>query len=316
MQVVFTMKRTPFDDLRAVIEALPAADTSFEVSAKKSITNLDILGSGGVLADAYIWLAKWQAKENPSVKEAHICLFAASHEGGMAVSDLQTMLAATQQGKAPINRLCIDHGVGLRVLELALELPQEKLEETPMMTEKDTMAAIAFGMEAAASGGDVLVLGDLAYGGETRSLCVIKAVYPDMAQGWDGLRDGVADVTLITNILMKSSDLKQTTLDSLTKFGSREIAAMVGAIIAARSQRIPVLLDGWPALAAAMVLHKLAPQTIDHCMAANASDAYQTKCWQAIGLTPLLQLENNMGQGIGGANALRLLHAAVQLYGH
>ena len=60
-------------------------------------------------------------------------------------------------------------------------------------------------------------------------------------------------------------------LEVLRRLGGREIAAMVGAILAARIERTPVLLDGFVACAAAAVLNAIDPATLDHCMAAQVS---------------------------------------------
>uniref|UniRef100_UPI0019534CEB nicotinate-nucleotide--dimethylbenzimidazole phosphoribosyltransferase n=1 Tax=Proteus mirabilis TaxID=584 RepID=UPI0019534CEB len=60
-------------------------------------------------------------------------------------------------------------------------------------------------------------------------------------------------------------------LEVLRRVGGRDIAALVGAILAARLQRIPVLLDGYVVTAAAAILHALQPSSLDHCMAAHRS---------------------------------------------
>ena len=80
-------------------------------------------------------------------------------------------------------------------------------------------------------------------------------------------------------------------LEVLRRLGGREIAAMVGAIIAARTERVPVIVDGFVTTAAAAVLHALDPRAIDHCLFAHCSaEAAHRAVLQKLGKTPLLDL--------------------------
>jgi hypothetical protein len=58
-------------------------------------------------------------------------------------------------------------------------------------------------------------------------------------------------------------------LESLRCLGGREIAACVGAIIAARHQGIPVLLDGFATTIAAGIVHAVSPEAVSHCLASH-----------------------------------------------
>ena len=52
---------------------------------------------------------------------------------------------------------------------------------------------------------------------------------------------------------------------------------MAGAILAARMQRVPVLIDGYVATAAAAVLHVMDATSLDHCLAAHCSAEIATR---------------------------------------
>jgi len=310
------MTNDPFADLKNLLEALPEADSCARkaaVSATDTLSNAT--GDGGSLAEYYRWLATWQGNKVAKISEAHICLFAASHVHGMAVKDLQTILEAATRGQAPINKLCMDHGIGLRVLELALEIPLKSPTDKPLFDARDTMAGIAFGMEAAASGGHLLALGDLAYGTEVGSLAIVTAIHGETPEHWGGDKIHGGYLVLTKAALEANKDSIDTALDAMMSMGGREIATMVGAIIAARMEQIPVLLDGWAALAAATVLHSLSPSALDHCAAASAASVGQARAWSAIGLKPVVSLDMDMGQGAGAAIAIGTLHSAVGLYG-
>ncbi|RZK96671.1 MAG: nicotinate-nucleotide--dimethylbenzimidazole phosphoribosyltransferase, partial [Methylobacterium sp.] len=101
-------------------------------------------------------------------------------------------------------------------------------------------------------------------------------------------------------------------LEILARLGGREIAAMAGAILAARLQRVPVVLDGYVATAAAAVLHRLDPTLLDHCLAGHVSaEGAHADVLERLGLVPLLALGMRLGEGSGAALALGLLKGAL-----
>jgi nicotinate-nucleotide--dimethylbenzimidazole phosphoribosyltransferase len=95
-------------------------------------------------------------------------------------------------------------------------------------------------------------------------------------------------------------------------FGGRELAAILGATLAARRRRIPVLLDGFVCTAAAAPLARLASGALDHAMAAHVSaEAGHRMVLKELGLRPLLDLDMRLGEGSGAALAVLLLRAAL-----
>ncbi len=104
-------------------------------------------------------------------------------------------------------------------------------------------------------------------------------------------------------------------LEVLRRLGGREIAAMAGAIIAARTARVPVLIDGYVASAAAAVVHAMAPGAIDHCMAAHRSaEPAHRAMLERMGKAPLLDLGMRLGEGTGAGLAVMLARAACELH--
>ena len=94
-------------------------------------------------------------------------------------------------------------------------------------------------------------------------------------------------------------------------FGGREIAGLVGAILAARHQRIPIFLDGYVSCSAAAVLHAIDPTALDHCIASHLSaEPAHDALLSRLGLSPVVDLDVNIGDGTGGGFALAVLKAA------
>jgi len=100
-------------------------------------------------------------------------------------------------------------------------------------------------------------------------------------------------------------------LEVLRIFGGREIAGLVGAILAARHQRIPIFLDGYVSCSAAAILHAIDPSSIDHCIASHLSaEPAHDALLSRLGLSPVVDLDVNIGDGTGGGLALAVLKAA------
>ncbi|HKN09377.1 MAG TPA: nicotinate-nucleotide--dimethylbenzimidazole phosphoribosyltransferase, partial [Pseudomonadota bacterium] len=94
--------------------------------------------------------------------------------------------------------------------------------------------------------------------------------------------------------------------------GGRELAAVLGATLAARRQRIPVLLDGFVSTAAAAPLMKLNPDALAHAMAGHVSaEAGHRMLLDELALSPLIDLGMRLGEGSGAALAVLILRAAL-----
>ena len=94
------------------------------------------------------------------------------------------------------------------------------------------------------------------------------------------------------------------TLAVLARFGGFEIAMLTGAMLAAASQRMVVLIDGFIVSAAALVAARLAPALVDYCIFCHHSvePGHQAQL-RALQVTPLLDLGLRLGEGTGAALA-------------
>jgi nicotinate-nucleotide--dimethylbenzimidazole phosphoribosyltransferase len=186
----------------------------------------------GRLADLAEWVAAWRGETN--VRRPILAFFAGAHAGD-DVSETRAFMEQVAAGDAAISRAAAHLGAGLDVYDLALNRP---LPAPPAaaMSERECAATMAFGMEVLAKQPDMLVLVGVGPGADASAQSVIGAI-----------ETGGSDP-----------------LEALRRLGGRESAAVAGAIIAARTQRIPVLIDGLPALAAATALRAHDPGSIDH----------------------------------------------------
>jgi nicotinate-nucleotide--dimethylbenzimidazole phosphoribosyltransferase len=94
--------------------------------------------------------------------------------------------------------------------------------------------------------------------------------------------------------------------------GGQELAAIVGAVIAARIAKVPVLLDGFATTAAAAILHRIDSHTLDHCLVAHCSaEPGHRRLLAVLGKVPLLDFGMRLGEASGAALAIPLVRAAI-----
>jgi nicotinate-nucleotide--dimethylbenzimidazole phosphoribosyltransferase len=180
---------------------------------------------------------------------------------------------------------------------------------------------MAFGMEAIAGGTDLLAVGEMGIGNTTVAAALYTALYGGSPEHWVGRGTGVDDAGLRRKVeaveaaIAHHGEYLTDPLEILRRLGGREIAAMAGAILAARLQRIPVILDGYVATAAAAVLHAVHPATIDHCIAGHLSaEGAHQDVLERLGKIPLLALGMRLGEGSGAALAAGIVKAAAAIH--
>lgn len=315
----------PFDDLRRLLPLMPEPDPkALAAVAAREAELTKPAGSLGRLEEITAWLAGWQGKASPTCDSPLIAVFAANHGvAARGVSAYPTSVTAAmvenfRAGGAAVNQICATNGAGLRVFEMALEVPTRDFTQEPAMEEKECMATIAFGMEAVAAQSDVLGVGEMGIGNTTSAAAIYHALYGGKAADWVGRGAGVDDAGLARKIAAVEAGVARhrghldDPLEILRRLGGREIAALVGAILAARLTRIPTLLDGYVVGAAAAILHALDASALDHCMAAHVSaEGAHRAALERLGKRPLLDLDMRLGEGSGAAAALGLVRAAA-----
>jgi nicotinate-nucleotide--dimethylbenzimidazole phosphoribosyltransferase len=193
----------PFDDIRRLVEDLPAADEAAASAARaRNATLTKPPGSLGRLEEIAAWLAAWQGRERPAVTRPLVAIFAANH--GIAARGVSAYpQAVTMQmvqnfsaGGAAINQLCKAYDLGLKVFELALDHPTPDITVEDAFDEKACAATIAFGMESIAGGVDLLCLGEMGIANTTVAAAIFHALYGGAPSDWIGRGTGVDDAGL------------------------------------------------------------------------------------------------------------------------
>ncbi len=281
-------------------------------------------GSLGRLEDMVGWLALWQGHHPPRLERVDILVFAGNHgvtrQGVSAYPAEVTaqMVANFNAGGAAINQLAKAADANLRVVALSLDEPTEDFTLAPAMDEAAFLAAVAAGAEAVAPDADLVCLGEMGIGNTTAASAIAAALFGGGGARWAGRGTGVDQAGLarkqavIDTALARHAAVLDDPLLIAAALGGRELAAILGAALAARRRCIPVLLDGFVSTAAVAPLARLNSDAIRHALAGHVSaEAGHRLLLDALGLSPLLDLKMRLGEGSGAAVAVLLLRAAL-----
>ena len=242
-------------------------------------------GSLGRMEDVAAWLAlggAGAARRSTARWWRSLPATTASLTQGVSPRPMSATAAAVElcaAGGAAINQICLAHDLGLKVFDLALHLPTGDITREAALDERGCAATMAFGMEAIAGGTDLLCLGDLGVGDSTVAAAISAMLL--WRQGcrlgrprlWRGRAMIAAQGAAVDAAMALHRGHAGDPLEILRRVGGREFAAIAGAIIAARAEKIPVILDGFAATAAAAaVLHAMNPAALDALPAGAAAD--------------------------------------------
>ncbi len=318
----------PFDDIRALLNSMPEADADAVATTRARDGQLTKPpGALGRLETIVEWLSAWQQQSPPKVERPVVAVFAGNHgvvaQGVAAFPQAVTaqMVANFQNDGAAVNQICKTYDLGLKVFELALEVPTQDITLGAALEEADCAATMAYGMEAIAGGCDLLCIGEMGIGNTTIAAAMAHGLFGGKPEDWVGPGTGVdaegikRKASAVARAVALHKDHLDNPLEVLRRLGGRELAAMAGAILGARMNRVPVLIDGYVATAAAAVLYCVNPRALDHCMAAHVSaePAHRTLLAK-LNLNPLLDLGMRLGEGSGAALAAGIVKAAVNCH--
>ncbi len=245
------------------------------------------------------------------------------------------MVRSFARGRAAINVLA--RRAGARVIVVAEALPPElpivhrkvapgtaNLALGPAMTHAQTLQAIGMGCEVIeaewARGLDVVCLGEMGIGNTTAASAIVAAITGLAVADVTGRGTGIDDATwarklkVIEQALSLHKPNATQPLDVLAKLGGLEIAGLVGVVLGAAARRIPVVIDGFIATAAALVATELCQAARSYLIAAHRSvEIGHHAALERMELEPLFALDLRLGEGTGAALALPLLDAALAL---
>jgi nicotinate-nucleotide--dimethylbenzimidazole phosphoribosyltransferase len=312
------------NDLRTACLDLPGGHPEAETKVRhREAVLTKPKRSLGRLEDMVAWLAHWQGKNPPRLDKVEILVFAGNH--GVAARGVSAypaevtaqMVANFAAGGAAINQLARAAGAELRVVALSLERPTADFTQAPAMDEDAFLDAVSSGYDALSPEADLVVLGEMGIGNTTAAAAVAAGLFGGGAR-FAGHGTGIDEQGLkrkrevIDQALTHHADILNDPLGIAASLGGRELAAILGACLAARHAHIPVVIDGFVSTAAVAPLAKLCSGALDHVLAGHlSSESGHRLLLEELGLKPLLDLDMRLGEGSGAAVAVLILRAAL-----
>ena len=336
----------PVDALAEVTAAIRPLDAAAVAAARERQDRMTKPpGSLGVLEDVSVQLAGLAGECPPPLPEpAAVAIFAGDHgvhaQGVTPWPQEVTaqMVANFLAGGAVVNAFAAQAGAEVVVVDAGVAadlepapglLPRKVAHGTadftrgPAMTREQAVTALTAGLEVArdlvTAGNRCLVTGDMGIANTTASaalICAFTGSSPAVVTGPGAGADAAAQERKVAAVRLGLALHRPDPADPvgvLAAFGGFEHAALAGFILGAAALRVPVILDGVIAGAAALAAAAIAPDAAAACLAGHRStEPGHTATLGYLKLRPLVELDLRLGEGTGALLALPLVQSAAR----
>ncbi|MBI5410774.1 MAG: nicotinate-nucleotide--dimethylbenzimidazole phosphoribosyltransferase [Nitrospirae bacterium] len=332
--------------LHETIQSIQPVDRECRKQAQVRLDRLTKpVGSLGRLEELAARYVAMTREERPKVPRAAIFTFAADHgvtsEGVSAYPSAVTpqMVLNFLRGGAAVNVLAGHVGAEVLVVDIGVAhefgpLPNliarkvahgtKNFARESAMSREEAIKAVEVGIELAAQsvqGGVGLIgTGDMGIGNTTPSAAITAVMTGQPVAAVTGRGTGIDEegyvrkVTVIEGALALHRPDPGNPLDVLAKVGGLEIAGLAGLILGSAAHRVPVVLDGFIAGAAALVAAGIQPLCRDYMIASHRSvERGHQAALDRLGLTPLLDLDLRLGEGTGACLGISLVQAGIKI---
>ncbi len=300
------------------------------------------LGRLEELAARYVMIT---GEMNPKVPRGAVYTFAADHgvtvEGVSAYPSAVTpqMVLNFLRGGAGVNVLARHVGIEVRVVDIGVAFDFESapglIQRKVMPGTKNLMVESAMSLaqaeqtlhvgielatEAAQEGIGLIGTGEMGIGNTTASSAIAAVMTGRSVAEVTGRGTGIDDAGHAHKIDVIQRAIAFHRLDSsdamevLAKVGGLEIGGLAGLMLGAAAARIPVVLDGFIAGAAALIAVGLQPRCKDYLIASHQSvERGHRAILDHLRLKPLLDLDLRLGEGTGACLGMSLVLAAIKI---
>lgn len=197
----------------------------------------------------------------------------------------------------------------------------------PAMTREQAEAGLKVGLEMADicidQGYNLLYTGEMGIGNTTSTSAIVSAylgIDPLLTVGrGSGINDERMKIKrqVVIDGLAKNKPVQGDAMDVLCKVGGYDHAGLAGVIIGAARRRVPVMVDGVNATAAALLAYGLYPECRDYMLCSHlSSDISHKKMLEILQLLPIVDAGMRLGEGTGASLAIVILQAALDVYNH
>ncbi|MGO9059949.1 MAG: nicotinate-nucleotide--dimethylbenzimidazole phosphoribosyltransferase [Candidatus Binataceae bacterium] len=326
----------------------PPDDGAAQDAARRLDSLTKPLGSLGYLEELVRRYAAVRHDATAKTGKAAMLVFVADHgiaaEGVSAYPQAVTeqMLRNIARGGAAISVLTRHYGYDLKVVDVgvATDTSAESLPgvtyrrigpgtrnfmREPAMTAAQAASALEVGIEtvneATACGATLIGIGEMGIANSTSAAALLSALTAVDVASMAGRGTGLDDagwrrkVEVVRASLERHRDTSADGLQLLAALGGFEIAAMAGVCLGAAARRVPTVVDGFIATAAAAVADKIfAGLTSRMFFSHRSAEGGHALVLEHLRARPILDLDLRLGEGTGAAVAISVLQAALAMY--
>ena len=298
-------------------------------------------GSLGLLEELSVQLAGITGQVKNELSKTRIYVLAADNgvvEEGVSSAPQTVTLAQSinlTRGLTGASCLAKHFGDELVVVDMGIKLPYhcpeivnrslgkgtKNLYREPAMTREQAVSGILTGIELAAQaklgGVSILGVGEMGIGNTTTSSAVLSALTGASVEEVTGRGGGLTDEAfrkkkhVIEHALALHKPDKNDPIDVLSKVGGFDLCAMTGVFLGAAIEHVPVVVDGFISIVAALCASRLASHAKAYFIGSHRSfEIGYRLAEQGLGLHPCLELGMRLGEGSGCPIAFRVVEAA------
>ncbi len=326
--------------LQAVCDRIQSPDPQLLAKAQARLDRLTKpQGSLGRLEEVAARYVMMVGELKPAIPRGVVFTFAADHgvtkEGVSAYPREVTpqMVLNFLRGGAGVNVLARHAGVGVRVVDIGVDhdfgtMPDliskkvmrgtRNLFVEPAMTRAEAEQSVLIGVELATQatqeGVGLIGTGDMGIGNTTPSAAITAVMTGRPVSEVTGRGTGIDDAGHARKVAVIQQALDLHRPDRADA-GGLEIGGLAGLILGAAAERVPVVLDGFIAGAAALIAVGLQPRCREYLIASHRSvERGHAAIFDHLGLKPLLDLDLRLGEGTGACLGMSLVCAALKIY--
>jgi len=333
--------------LQTILDRIQPVDFHWLEKAQARLNRLTKpLGSLGRLEELAARYVMITGEIKPAVPRGAVFTFAADHgvtEEGVSAYPREVtsqMVLNFLRGGAGINVLARHAGIDVKVVDIGVDYDfgtvpgliarkvmrgTRNLLSEPAMTraqaEQSVMVGVELASEAVQEGIGLIGTGDMGIGNTTPSAAITSVMTGRAVDEVTGRGTGIDDVghARKVSVIRQALDLhrpdRNDALDVLTKVGGLEVGGLAGLMLGAAVARVPVVLDGFIAGAAALIAVGLQPRCREYLIASHRSvERGHQAIMDHLGVKPLLDLDLRLGEGTGACLGMSLVCAAIKIY--
>ena len=194
----------------------------------------------------------------------------------------------------------------------------------PAMDRQQVVRGIYIGIEAAKAaantGHNIIGVGEMGIGNTSAAAAVLSALTGLDAAKTAGKGGGldkqgfVKKKQVIDRAVNRVSHCESgwdRVFETLSQVGGFDIAAMTGAFLGAALHRMPVIIDGYISAVAALCAYTINPQVRNYMFGSHKSKEPGFEyAMEALGISPMLDLEMRLGEGSGCPLAFQIIRGA------